>query len=102
MQQMIDYLFACASFYAKLVTRWNLTDAYLFNIPLAEYLYRRVFCPRVHLRLGDLPDDRTVTKMIGFSIAQLLTLYRHFALRDFINAHQDTDLQISTNSSTLI
>ncbi len=43
MQQMIDYLFAWAGFYAQLVTRWNLMDAYLINIPRVEYLYSREF-----------------------------------------------------------
>ena len=41
MQQMIDYLSAQAGFYAQEVTRLNLMDEYLFDIPLAEYLYRR-------------------------------------------------------------
>ncbi len=43
MQQMIDYLFAQAGFYAQLVMRWNLMDEYLFDIPLVEYLYSREF-----------------------------------------------------------
>ncbi len=40
---MIDYLIARAGFYAQLVTRWNLMDEYLFDIPLVEYLYSREF-----------------------------------------------------------
>jgi hypothetical protein len=34
MQQMIDYLFARSGFYAQVVTRLNLMDEYLFDIPL--------------------------------------------------------------------
>jgi hypothetical protein len=43
MQQMIDYLFARAGFYAQLVTQWNLVNEYLFDILLVEYLYSREF-----------------------------------------------------------
>jgi hypothetical protein len=98
LQQMIDYLFARASFYAQLVTRWNLIDEYLFDIPLTEYLYRREFRPRLHLRIGDLPDDRTAMKMTGFTIAHLRSLYEHFGLRDFVHAHHETELLIGTNT----
>jgi hypothetical protein len=41
MQQMIDYLFARAGFFAQEVTWLNLMDEYLFDIPLAAYLYHR-------------------------------------------------------------
>ena len=87
MQQMIDYLFARASFYAQEVTRLNLMDKYLFDIPLAEYLYHREYRPRLHLRLGDRPDDRTAIKMTGFNISQLSKLFQLFGLRDFVHAH---------------
>jgi hypothetical protein len=36
---MINYLLAWADFCAHQVTWWNLMDEYLFDIPLAEYLY---------------------------------------------------------------
>ena len=96
MQQMIDYLFARASFYAQEVTRLNLMDKYLFDIPLAEYLYHREYRPRLHLRLGDLPDDRTAIKMTGFNISQLSKLFQLFGLRDFVHAHHETVLLIGT------
>ena len=70
MQQMIDYLLARAGHYSQKVMQWNLMDEYLFDIPLVEYLYRREYCPRLHLRLGDLPDNRTAIKMTGFGIDQ--------------------------------
>ena len=98
MQQMIDYLLARAGHYSRQVTHWNLMDEYLFDIPLVEYLYRREYRPRLHLRLGDLPDDRTATKMTGFSIDQLRRLYGHFGLQHFVNAHQETDLLVGTNN----
>jgi hypothetical protein len=96
MQQMIDYLFARAVFYAQEVTRLNLMDEYLFDIPLAEYLYHREYRPRLHLRLGDLPDDRTAIKMTGFNIFQLSKLFQLFGLRDFVHAHHETVLLIGT------
>ncbi len=74
-----------------------LFDEHHFDIPLTEYLYSREFRPQLHLRLGDLPDDRTSVKMTGYSIAQLRILYKHFGLRDFVTAHQETDLLIGTN-----
>jgi len=43
-------------------------DKYLFDVPLAEYFYHREYRPRLHLRLGDLPDDRTAIKMTGFNM----------------------------------
>ena len=96
MQQMIDYLFARAGFYAQEVTRLNLMDEYLFDIPLAEYLYHREYRPRLHLCLGDLPDDRTAIKMTGFNIFQLSKLFQLFGLRDFVHAHHETVLLIGT------
>ena len=77
MQQMIDYLLAWAGHYSQKVMQWNLMDEYLFDIPLIEYLYRREYRPRLHLRLGELPDNRTAIKMTGFSIDQLHRLYGH-------------------------
>ncbi len=73
-------------------------DKYLFDIPLAEYLYHREYRPRLHLHLGNLPDDRTALKMTGFNISQLHILYRLFGLRDFVQAHHETMLLIGTNS----
>ena len=96
MQQMIDYLFARAVFYAQEVTRLNLMDEYLFDISLSEYLYHREYRPRLHLRLGDLPDDRTAIKMTGFNIFQLSKLFQLFGLRDFVHAHHETVLLIGT------
>jgi hypothetical protein len=96
MQQMIGHLLAQACFYAQEVTRWNLMNEYLFNIPLAEYLYHKEYCPRLHLRLGDLPDDRTAVKMTGFNISQLRKLLQLFGLLDFVHAHHDTELLIGT------
>jgi hypothetical protein len=81
MQQMIDYLLARAGHYSQKVMLWNFMDEYLFDIPLVEYLYRREYRPRLHLRLGDLPDDRMAIKMTGFNIDQLCRLYGHFGLR---------------------
>ncbi len=98
MQQVIDYLFARVGFYAQLVMRWNLMDEYLFDIPLVEYLYSREFQPRLHLRLGDLRDDRTAVKMTGFLIPQLRTLYGHFGLCNFVHAHHKTELLIGTTT----
>ena len=96
MQQMIDYLFARSGFYAQVVTRLNLMDEYLFDIPLTEYLYHREYRPRLHLRLGDLPDDRMAIKMTGFNISQLSKLFQLFGLRDFVHAHHETELLIGT------
>jgi len=89
MQQMTDHLLARAGFHTQEVTRWNLMVMYeyLFDIPLAEYLYCREYRSRLHLRLGDLPDDRTALKMTRFNISQLRQLYRFFGLRDFVHAH---------------
>ena len=58
MQQMIDYLFARAVFYAQEVTRLNLMDEYLFDIPLAEYLYHREYRPRTQQLRGALVARR--------------------------------------------
>jgi len=73
-------------------------DEYLFDIHLSEYLYHREYRPRLHLRLGDLPDDRKVLKMNGFNISQLSKLYQLFGLRDFVHAHHETALLIGTIS----
>jgi hypothetical protein len=96
MQQMTDHLLTQAGFYSQEVTRWNLMDKYLFDIPLVEYLCRREYRPRLHQRLGDIPDDRTALKMTGFNISQLRKLYRLFGLRDFVHAHHETVLLIGT------
>ncbi len=96
MQQMIDYLFAQSGLYAQEVMQLNLMDEYLFDIPLAEYLYHREYRPRLHLHLGDLPDDRTAIKMTGFNISQLSELFQLFGLRDFVHAHHETELLIGT------
>jgi hypothetical protein len=98
MQQMIDHLLAQAGFYAQEVMRWNLMNEYLFNIPNAEYLYHKEYRPRLHLRLGGLPDDRTAVKMTGFNISQLRKLLQLFGLLDFVHAHHDTELLIGTNN----
>ena len=71
-------------------------DRYLFDIPFAEYLYCREYCPRLHQRLGDLLDDRTALKMTRFNISQLRKLYRLFGLRDFVHSHHETVLLIGT------
>jgi hypothetical protein len=102
MQQMIGYLFAWAGVYAQLLTRWNLMDECLFDIPLVEYLYCREFQPRLHLRLGNLRDNRTAMKMTGFLIAQLRTLYGHFGLQDFVHVHHKTELLIGTDTFHLV
>ncbi len=75
MQQMINYLLAWAVFYARQVTQWILMDKYLFNFPLAEYLYSREYTPRLHLRLGNLPKEMMPIKMTGFNISQLHRLF---------------------------
>jgi len=75
MQQAIDYLLARANFYMHAVTRYTLIDNYLYDIPLTEWLYTREHRTRQHLRLGNLPDDRTA-KMTLFTIAQLQWLYQ--------------------------
>jgi hypothetical protein len=98
MQQMIDYLLAWAGHYSQKVMQWNLMDEYLFDIPLVEFLYRREYRPWLHLRLGDLPDNRTAIKMTGFNIDQLGRLYGHFGLQHFVLAHFKTDLLIETNN----
>jgi hypothetical protein len=87
MQQMIDYLVARAGHYSQQATQWNLFNEHHFDVTLTKYLYSREFCPRLHLRLSDLPDDRTSAKMTGYWIAQLRILYRHFSIRDFVNVH---------------
>jgi hypothetical protein len=85
MQQMINYLFSWADLYTHLlVTWWNLMDKYLSDISLAEYLYRREYCPGLHLRLGNLPDDRLAIKMTRFNISQLRRLFQEFGLRDCV------------------
>ena len=78
--------------------QYTLIDTYLYDIPLAEWLYTREFRPRHHLRLADLADDRTAMKMTSFSIAQLGRLYHHFCLRQFVHAHGETELRIGTNN----
>jgi hypothetical protein len=98
MQQMIDYLLAWAGHYSQQVMQWNLMDEYLFDIPLIQYLYRREYHSQLHLRLGDLPDDRTAIKMTGFNIVQLRRLYGHLGLQHFVLAHFETDLLIGTNN----
>ncbi len=98
MQQMIDHLLARAGFYAQQVTRWNLMDEYLFDIPLTKFLYSREYRSRLHLHLGNLQDDRTALKMTGFTISQLRKLYQQFGLYDFVHAHHDTELLVGTDN----
>ncbi len=73
-------------------------DEYLFYIPLTKFLYSREYHPRLHLRLGDLRDDRTALKMTGFNTSQLRKLYQQFGLCDFVHAHCYTELLIGTNN----
>ena len=95
-QQMIDYLLCQAAFFAWHVTQWTSLDVFLYDIPRTEFRYRREFRPRVHLRIADLRDDMTARKMTSFSISQLRQLYYHFGLREFVLAHNETDLLIGT------
>ena len=98
MQQAIDYLLARASFYTQGATRFTLIDNYLYNFPLTEWLYTREQCPRLHLRLDALPDDRTATKMTSINIAQLRQLYHHFGLRQYLLLLGETELRVGTNT----
>jgi hypothetical protein len=96
MQRMIDLLFRQASLYAHHVTMWSTLDGQLYDIPLTEWLYRREFRPRLHLRIGNITDDMSAVKMTAFTISQLRRLYRHFGLREFVLAHHETELWIGT------
>jgi hypothetical protein len=93
---MIDGLFRQAALYAHHVTMWSTLDGRLYDIPLTEWLFRREFRPRRHLRIGDLADDMTAIKMTAFNVSQLRRLYCHFGLREFVLAHLETDLLIGT------
>jgi hypothetical protein len=98
MQQMIDYVLVWAGFYAQQVIKWNLMAKYLSGIPLAEYLYCREYHPRLHLHLGNIPNDRMVIKMTGFNISQLRRLFPKFGLHNFVHVHNETELLIGTNT----
>ena len=97
MQQIIDYLLHQAAVFVQHVTQWTLLDELLYDIPLTEWLYSREFRPRQHLRLSSLMDDMTAKKMTGFRVSELQRLYNHFGLRDFVMAHNETDLLIGTD-----
>ncbi len=96
MQWMIDLLFCQASIYAHHVTMWSTLDCQLYNIPITEWLYRRDFCPRLHLHIGNLADNMLAVKMTAFNVSQLHRLYCHFGLREFVLAHNETELWIGT------
>jgi hypothetical protein len=97
MQQIIDCLLRQAAVFVQHVTQWTLLDELLYDIPLTQWLYSREFCPRQHLRLSSLMDDITTKKMTGFRVSELQQLYNHFGLRDFVMAHNETDLLIGTD-----
>ena len=97
MQQMIDYLLCQAAVFAQHITQWTSLDELLYNIPLTKWLYRREFCPRQHFRLLSLMDDMTAKKMSSVSVRELQQLYNHFGLREFVMAHNETDLLIGTD-----
>jgi hypothetical protein len=92
MQLMIGLLFRQASLYAQHVTMWSTLDGQLYDIPLTEWLYKREFRPRLHLHIGDLAEDILAAKMTAFNVGQLRWLYRHFGLREFVQAHDKTVL----------
>ena len=53
--------------------------------------------PRLHLHIGDLTDDMSaMVKMTGFNVSHLRRLYHNFLLREFVQAHIETVLQIGT------
>jgi hypothetical protein len=68
----------------------------LYDIPLTKWLYRREFCPRLHLHIGDLVDDMLAVKMTAFNVSQLRRLCRHFGLRRCVLAHNEMELRIGT------
>ncbi len=75
---------------------WITLDSQLYDIPLTKWLYRREFCPRIHLCIGNLTDDMLSIKMTAFNVSQLPRLYCHFSLRQLVLAHNETELQIGT------
>jgi hypothetical protein len=97
MQRIIDLLFRQASLYAHHVTMWSTLDGQLYDIPLTKWLYRREFCPRLHLCIGNITDYMSALKMTAFTISQLRRLYHHFGLREFVLAHHETELRIGTD-----
>jgi hypothetical protein len=82
MQRMIDLFFLQASLFAHHVMMWITLDGQLNDIPLTEWLYRRKFCPRLHLCISNIADDMSAIKMTAFTISQLRRLYRHFGLSE--------------------
>jgi hypothetical protein len=49
------------------------------------------------LQILSLMDDMTAKKMTSFSVRELQRLYGHFGLREFVMAHNETDLLIGTD-----
>ncbi len=96
MQWMIDLLFHQASLYCHHVMMWSTLDGQLYDILLTKWLYRREFCSRLHLCIGNITDDMLAVKMTAFTISPLHQLYRHFGLREFFLAHHETKLRIGT------
>jgi hypothetical protein len=95
-QGMIDYLLQQAALFAQQVTLWSSLDGFLYDIPLVEWLYTREYRPRQHLRVLGIANDMTAVKMTSFKISQLQRLFHLFGLREFVDAHNETDLLIGT------
>jgi hypothetical protein len=93
---MINYLLHQAALFAQQVMLWSSMDGFLHDIPLVEWLYTRECCPRQQLCIFGITNNMTALNMTSFKIGQLQRLFHLFVLRNFINAHNETDVLIGT------
>ena len=71
LQQAISNLGGQAALYVHHVIQWQFMDSALYDIPLLEWLQAREFRPRLHLHIGNIPNDMPAMKMTQFNTHQL-------------------------------
>ncbi|KAL7526186.1 hypothetical protein ACHAXR_002464 [Thalassiosira sp. AJA248-18] len=95
-QTYINYVAGQIAIFGQHVQQWQNADRLLYDIPLVEWLSSREFRPRQHLRIDGIANDMTAIKMTCFNTEQLRRLYHHFGLREFLFAHNETDILVGT------
>jgi hypothetical protein len=69
--------------------QWQFMDSDLYDIPLLEWLQAREFRPRLHLRIGNIPNDMHAMKMTQFNTHELNWMFDLFGIRQYCYAHDE-------------
>ena len=96
LQQAISNLGGQAALYVHHVMQWQFMDSALYDIPLLEWLQAREFRPRLHLRIGNIPNDMHAMKMTQFNTHQLSWMFDLFGIRQYCHAHDEVDILVGT------